>query len=83
MSLSGGIVLHTRSHKGPQVTLKGGIAPVDLIPTPPPSGYVSIAEAAEIIGSKPWDVVRLIEAEKVSSIQLVSVESLHAFREAS
>lgn len=45
-------------------------------PAPPASGYVTIAEAAEIIGGKPWDVVRLIDAGQVSSVQLVDVESL-------
>lgn len=52
-------------------------------PAPPPSGYVSITDAAQTLGVKPWDVVRLIDAQRVESIQLVSVESLTAFREAS
>lgn len=45
-------------------------------PSTRPARYVSIADAADILGAKPWDVVRLIEADKVRSIQLVDVESL-------
>ena len=43
----------------------------------PPSGYVSIAEAAQILNVKPWDVVRLVENEQVETIQLVELASLH------
>jgi hypothetical protein len=49
---------------------------VEATNTPPPAGYVSIAQAAQIIGAKPWDVVRLIESERVKAIRLVDLESL-------
>lgn len=46
-------------------------------PTPPtPAGFVSIADAADILGRKPWDVVRLIESEQVRAVQLVDLSSL-------
>lgn len=48
---------------------------------PPASGFVSIAEAAQILHSKPWDVVRLIEDAQVETIQLVEVASLRRFQE--
>lgn len=38
--------------------------------------YVSIAQAAERLNLKPWDMVRLIESGEVSSVQLVEVASL-------
>lgn len=44
-----------------------------------PAGFVSIADAAALIGVKPWDVVRLIESGRVKSIQLVEVSSLRTF----
>lgn len=50
-------------------------------PLPPPTGYVSISEAARIIGAKPWDVVRLIESELVEAVQLVELESLRRHQE--
>lgn len=43
--------------------------------------YVSINEAAALLGAKPWDVVRLIESGHVASVQLVEVASLNAYKE--
>lgn len=43
--------------------------------------YVSINEAADDLGVKPWDVVRLIEAGQVASVQLVEVASLRTYKE--
>lgn len=48
---------------------------------PPPTGYITIAEAADMLGAKPWDVVRLIESEKLHAVQLVDVESLRRHQE--
>lgn len=42
---------------------------------------VSLNDAAEVIGKKPWDVVRLIEAREVEFIQLVDLDSLLAYME--
>lgn len=42
----------------------------------PPAGLLTIAEAADRFGVTPWDVVRLIEAERVETVTLVSVDSL-------
>ena len=41
-----------------------------------PAGYVSIAEAAQILGVTPWDVVRLINDRRIETAHLVSVDSL-------
>lgn len=46
-----------------------------------PSRYISIAEAADLLDVKPWDVVRLIEADQITSIELVDINSLQAFKE--
>lgn len=41
-----------------------------------PPGYVSINEAAARLGVKPWDIVRLIEADQINTVTLVEVASL-------
>ena len=50
-------------------------------PSGPPAGLLSIADAADRMGVKPWDVVRLIEAGSLPSVTLVPVASLPATRE--
>jgi len=42
--------------------------------------YIPIQDAAEILGVKPWDVVRLIEAGRVASVELVDADSLTEYR---
>jgi hypothetical protein len=51
-------------------------------PSPPGEGYVSIAEAARILGLRPWDVVRLIKSAQIETVELVEVASLHKWRKA-
>jgi hypothetical protein len=49
--------------------------------TPPPAAaYITIGEAADILGAKPWDVVRLIEEARLEAVQLVDVASLRKFK---
>lgn len=43
--------------------------------------YVSINEAASVLGVKPWEVVRLIESGHVASVSLVDAASLNAYKE--
>lgn len=45
-----------------------------------PPRYVSINDAAELLGVKPWEVVRLIEQGRVIAVELVDVSSLNAYR---
>ena len=40
------------------------------------SGYITIAEAAEVIGVKPFEIVRLIDAGQVRTVTLVEAASL-------
>lgn len=47
----------------------------------PPSGYLTIADAADTLGVKPWDVVRLIAADQLRAVQLVDSESLRRHQE--
>lgn len=47
----------------------------------PSSEYVSIREAAEILGANPWDVVNLIEAGTLTTVELVETDSLRAYQE--
>lgn len=46
-----------------------------------PGRYVSISEAAALINSKPWDVVRLIEEQRVATVPMVDTRSLLAYAE--
>jgi hypothetical protein len=47
----------------------------------PSSEYVSIREAAQILGANPWDVINLIEAGELTTVELVEAESLRAYQE--
>jgi hypothetical protein len=47
----------------------------------PTRDYVSIREAAQILGANPWDVVNLIEAGTLTTVELVEAESLRAYQE--
>lgn len=46
-----------------------------------PARYVSISDAAALINSKPWDVVRLIEEQRVATVPMVDTRSLLAYAE--
>lgn len=46
-----------------------------------PTQYLTIADAADRIGAKPWDVVRLIESGELPTVTLVPVDALPATRE--
>lgn len=43
--------------------------------------FLSIHEAAERLGVKPWDVVRLIRSGDLVSVELVDVESLSRYEQ--
>ena len=47
----------------------------------PPSGYLTIADAADKLAVKPWEVVRLIEAGRVPTVTLIPADALPATRE--
>ena len=40
---------------------------------------ITIAEAAERINAKPWDVVRLIESGEIASVEYVDADSLDRY----
>lgn len=42
---------------------------------------ITINEAAEQLGSKPFDVIRLIDAGEIATVTLVDADSLRAHRE--
>jgi hypothetical protein len=42
---------------------------------------ISISEAAERLGVKPWEVVRLIEAGQLKRVVLVVADSLNDYQE--
>lgn len=44
--------------------------------------FVSISDAAEILGVKPWEVVRLVEAKRVAVVEMVDTNSLLEYRKA-
>lgn len=46
----------------------------------PPSGLLTIAQAADNLGVKPWDVVRLIEAGDLPTVTLVPAAHLGGVR---
>lgn len=46
-----------------------------------PKHYVSINEAAAALGVKPWEVVRLIEAGQIQTVELVDAASLAQVKE--
>ena len=43
--------------------------------------YLSVTEAAEKLGVKPWEVIRLTEAGRIDSVVLVNAESLTRYVE--
>ena len=44
---------------------------------PQPTGdYLTIADAADNLGVKPWDVVRLIEAGRLATVTLIPAQAL-------
>lgn len=45
-------------------------------------GWITAAEAAEVLGRKPWDVVRLADAGAIESVLLIRADSLTAYQEA-
>lgn len=45
-------------------------------PARPTEAYVSIADAAQMLAIKPWDVVRLINDRRIETVHLISVNSL-------
>ena len=47
----------------------------------PPTGYVTLADAADMLGVKPWDVVRLIADDRLAAVQLVDIESIRRHQE--
>lgn len=47
----------------------------------PPTGFLTIAQAADQLGVKPWAVVRLIEAGSIESVTLVPASALPSTRE--
>lgn len=44
--------------------------------------HLTIAEAADVLGVEPWEVVRLAEAGDVETVQLVDAGSLARYQEA-
>lgn len=48
---------------------------------PPPAGFLTIADAADQLGAKPWDVVRLIESGQLATVTLIPVTALPNTRE--
>lgn len=44
-------------------------------------GFVTVAEAADELGIKPWDVIRLIQTGDLESLVLVQTASLRAAKE--
>lgn len=43
---------------------------------PTPQGFVTVNQAAELLGVKPWDVRRLVEEGAVQSLVLIDRDSL-------
>lgn len=50
--------------------------------TAPPTGLLTIAQAADRLGVKPWDVVRLVESGAIAAVTLVPAAALPNSREA-
>lgn len=47
--------------------------------TTPPTGLLTIAEAADKLGIKPWDVVRLTETGRLDAAIYVPASALSAY----
>lgn len=45
-------------------------------PSRPTGDYLTIAEAADTLGVKPWEVVRLIESDRLTSVTVIPAASL-------
>lgn len=50
---------------------------------PTPAGFITAMQAAEELGVKPWDVMRLIQSGELQSLVLVETASLKALKEKS
>lgn len=48
----------------------------------PPTGLLTIAQAADKLGVRPWDVMRLIESGRMPTVTLVPAAALPHSREA-
>jgi len=46
-----------------------------------PAGYLSIRDAAHELGVTPGDVARLIDDQRIETVELIPVESLDKYRE--
>jgi len=47
-----------------------------------PAGYLSISDAANILGKTPGDVVRLIDDQRLETVELIPAASLEKYRQA-
>jgi excisionase family DNA binding protein len=50
---------------------------------PTPAGYLTVAEAAERLGVKPWDVMRMVQTGDLQSLVLIESASVEAPKEKS
>ena len=71
----------SRTRKGPVNTSKVGEILGPSAPTP--AGFITAMQAAEELGVKPWDVMRLIQSGELQSLVLVETASLEALKEKS
>lgn len=51
--------------------------------TPDLDHYLTVAEAAEVLGVRPWDVMRLVEEDALRTVVLIDRESLSGLKESS
>lgn len=51
--------------------------------TAPVTGLLTIDATADALGVKPWDVVRLLNAGVIESVELVKADSLNRYRQES
>ena len=71
----------TRARKGPVNTAKVGKILGPSAPTQ--TDYITVTDAADRLGVKPWDVMRLVETGVVQSLVLIDAASLEAVKEKS
>lgn len=45
------------------------------------SDLISISEAADRLGTKPWEVIRLVESGRVRQVVLIDATSLAEYQE--
>lgn len=50
---------------------------------PTQSGHLTVSEAAERLGVKPWDVMRMVQTGDLKSLVLIEAASLEALEEKS